>query len=308
MIALEKKKMSQKRKNEIKRLLFMTSILVIPIMVFLVFWLYVNFDSLFLAFQRDVYTEGYKEIIFTLDNFKRVFHSIFYEKSLLIAFRNTVLFYLISVIVVLPISILMAYFIYKKIRLYKTFRVVAYLPNIITASALVVLFKYTAMLGGPYNSILNILNKNYVDPFEGSTALIMLLIYNVIFGFGGNMVILGGAMNSINADCLEAGAIDGCNWFQELRYLILPMIWPTISTILILGFTGFMSSTGPILAMTPNNTETFSLSYVLYSYATGVGYYGQDIYYASAVGLTMTIIMFPIVILMRKLLNKIQED
>lgn len=301
------KAISQKQKNKIKRFLFVSSILVIPIAVFLVFWLYVNFDSVLLSFQKEVYTDGNMQLAFTLDNFKRVFDSFFLEKSLLTAFRNTSLFYLVSVIVVFPISLLMAYFVYKKIYLHKLFRVVAYIPNIITSAALVALFRYTFMMGGPYNAILNLLDKPYTDPFNGRTALLMLLVYNVIFGFGGNMVILGGAMNSINADCLEAGQIDGCNWFQELTYLILPMIWPTISTMLILGFAGFMSATGPILAMTPNNTETFSLSYILYSYATGVGFYGQDIYYASAVGLVMTLITFPLVILMRKLLNKIQE-
>lgn len=301
------KSISQKQKNKIKRFLFVSSILVIPIAVFLVFWLYVNFDSILLSFQKEVYTDGNMQLVFTLDNFKRVFESLFLEKSLLTAFRNTSLFYLVSVIVIFPISLLMAYFVYKKIVLHKFFRVVAYIPNIITSAALVALFRYTFMMGGPYNAILNLMNKTYTDPFNGITALLMLVVYNVIFGFGGNMVILGGAMNSINVDCLEAGEIDGCNWFQELIYLILPMIWPTISTMLILGFAGLMSATGPILAMTPNNTETFSLSYVLYSYATGVGFYGQDIYYASAVGLVMTLVTFPLVILMRKLLNKIQE-
>lgn len=302
------KGLSQKQKNIIKRNLFVTSILIIPIAVFLVFWLYVNFDSILLSFQREVYVDGNMHLEFSLDNFKRVFEQFFRENSLLIALRNTLLFYLVSVIVVFPLSLLMAYFIYKKIRFHKFFRVIAYIPNIITSAALVALYKYTFMLGGPYDAILRQTGGTYSDPFNGTTALIMLLIYNVIFGFGGNMVILGGAMNSINTDCLEAGEIDGCNWFQELIYLILPMIWPTISTMLILGFAGFMSATGPILAMTSKNTETFSLSYVLYSYATGVGFYGQDIYYASAIGLVMTLITFPLVILMRKLLNKVQED
>lgn len=302
------KKMTQRQKNEMKRSLFVASILIIPIAVFLVFWLYVNFDSILLSFQREVYEGGNMHLEFSLDNFKRVYEGFFKDRTLLLAFRNTLLFYLVSVIVVFPLSLLMAYFIYKKIRMYKFFRVIAYIPNIITSAALVALYKYTFMMGGPYDAILRATGESFKDPFDGSSALIMLLIYNIIFGFGGNMVILGGAMNSINADCLEAGEIDGCNWFQELTYLILPMIWPTISTMLILGFAGFMSATGPILAMTPNNGETFTLSYILYSYATGVGFYGQDIYYASAVGLAMTLITFPLVILMRKLLNKVQED
>ncbi len=288
--------------------MFEVSILILPMAVFVVFWIYANLDSFLLAFQKEDYVSGSKELMFTLDNFKTVYRELFKDKILLGYFKNTVLFFAVALFINLPVSILMSYFIYKKIRMYKFFRVVAYLPNIITSAALVVLYKYTFMAGGPYDAILAKFGKEFTDLFTGSSALTMLLIFNVMFGFGPNMVVLGGAMNGISQECLEAGEIDGCTWFKELTLLILPMIWPTISTIIILGFAGFMSSTGPILAMTANNPETFSLSYVLYSYATGIGYFGQNIYYASAVGLTMTAVAFPLVVLLRKLLNRIQED
>ncbi len=284
---------------------FVASILIIPIISFLVFWLYVNFDSLLLAFQQEEYGSGGMRLVFTLDNFKRVFTDFIKEGELLIALRNTFIFFLNGMFVVLPLSILMAYFIYKKIRGYRIFRTITYLPNIITSSALVILFQYTFLAGGPYEAILAELGKPYENPFVTDSALWMLIIYNIIFGFGTNMVILGGAMNSISAEVLEAGEIDGCSWFQELIYLILPMIWPTISTILILSFASVLSATGPILAMTQGAYETSTLSFLLYGYATGaVPTVGQDIYYASAIGLVMTLVTFPLVIFLRKLLNR----
>ncbi len=284
---------------------FVASILFIPIISFLVFWLYVNFDSLLLAFQREEYGANGMQLVFTLDNFKRVFTDFLQEGELLIALRNTFIFFLNGLIVVLPLSILMAYFIYKKIRGFRIFRTITYLPNIITSSALVILFQYTFLAGGPYEAILAEMGKTYENPFVTDSALVMLVVYNIIFGFGTNMVILGGAMNSISAEVLEAGEIDGCNWFQELIYLILPMIWPTISTILVLSVASVLSATGPILAMTQGAYETSTLSFLLYGYATGaVPSLGQDIYYASAIGLVMTLVTFPIVIVLRKLLNR----
>ncbi len=300
---------TQKRLVKLKKALFIASILALPIALFLVFWIYVNADSFVMAFQRVTYKNGYKKEYFSLDNFKMVYEAVFKNHDLSTAFRNTCIFYAVALFVVFPLSILMAYFVYKKIFCYKYFRVVAYLPNIITSAALVVLYQYTFDYGGPYHSILNSLGLTYVDsPIVSGHSLLMLLIYNVIFGFGANMIVLGGAMNSISTEVLEAGELDGCNWIQELFFIILPMIWPTISTILILSMAGFMSSTGPILAMTPNNTETFTLSYVLYCRATGVGGLGQDIYYASAIGLVMSIITFPIVLILRRILNKIQAE
>ena len=289
--------------------LFVLSILIIPIIFFLVFWLYVNLDSLALSFQREKYDATGKHLYFTFENFKLVFTQFFKSGELLIAFRNTLLFFTVSLVIVLPVSILMAYFVYKKILFFRFFRTVTYLPNIICSSALVILFKYTFMKGGPYEVLVTALGKKYEYPLVTNSAIVYLLIYNVIFGFGGNMVVFGGAMNSISEDVLEAGKIDGCNWFQELCYLIIPMIWPTISTILVLSFASILSATGPILAMTGGAYNTASLSFLLYGYATGaVTTISQDIYYASAIGLVMTVMTFPIVLVLRKFLYREEKN
>ncbi len=302
-----------KTKNIAKRQerLFVFSLLIIPIIFFIVFWFYINLDSFALSFQREKTIPGKgKELYFTLENFRMIFEELSESGRILIAFRNTILFYLVALLIVLPVSVLMAYFVYKKILGYQFFRTIAYLPNIICSAALVVLFKYTFMSGGPYEAWMNFLGKKYEYPLAQDGAIKYLLIYNVIFGFGGNMVVLGGAMNSISQDVLEAGKIDGCNWFQELIKLIIPMIWPTISTILVLSFAGILSSTGPILAMTRGEYNTVTLSFLLYAYATGVipSIVSQDYYLASAIGLLMTIITFPIVLMLRKVLYREDKE
>lgn len=305
-----KKKSAVKDMRKRKENLFVLSLLGVPIIFFLVFWVYVNFDSFALSFQREEYTSGKKELVFTLRNFELIFEKFSSDGELLIATRNTLLFYLVALLIVLPVSLLMAYFVYKKIAGYKFFRTVTYLPNIICSSALVILFQYTLNRGGPYQAVMNALGKKYEYPLYTDNAIVYLLIYNVIFGFGGNMVVFGGAMNSISEDVLEAGKIDGCDWFQELTRLIIPMIWPTISTILVLSFAGILSSTGPILAMTRGTNKTATLAFLLYGYATGAvePNITQDIYFASAVGLMMTIVTFPIVLVLKKVLFKDEKE
>ncbi len=314
-LAPAKKKMTKAKRQEY---LFVASLLAVPILFFLVFWVYVNFDSLILSFQHEV-SEGIGEdkvvaIKFTFENYTRVFTEFFQKGGQLgIALRNTLLFFTVNLVVVLPLSLLMAYFIYKKIAGYKIFRTITYLPNIICSSALVALFKFSFEMGGPYDAILKAIGGEeflfkYCDPLAGERAIYLLVAYNIIFGFGGNLVIFGGAMNSISADVLEAGEIDGCNWFQELIYLIIPMMWPTISTLLLLSFSSILSATGPILAMTNGKYGTSTLSFLLYGYATGAvkgeGAIYQDIYYASAIGMVMTLITFPLVLLLRKVIFK----
>ncbi|MCF0118005.1 MAG: sugar ABC transporter permease, partial [Bacilli bacterium] len=233
-----------------KRNCFVFLVLLLPTICFGIFWVYVHIDSFFLAFQLPVIGEldsYYFDSSFT--NIKRVFTEVFGGGSLGVAFRNTLIYYIASTFVTFPLAILLSYFIFKKIRGYKFFRVVTYLPVIITSSALVVLFKQSINTGGPLDAIYNALGKVWEYPMNtASRAMFVMVFYSITFGFGGSIVVLCGAMNSIDSAILEAGEIDGCNWVRELFSIILPSIWPTISTILILGFVGILGASGPILA------------------------------------------------------------
>ena len=292
----------KKRKIDKPRVLFMASFLAIPIINFLIFFVYTNISSFFMAFQRPIY-DGATEMYFTMENFQKVFNSLFVDAdgTLRTGLINTVLFYLSGTLIIMPVSILMSYFIYKKIPGYRSFRFIAYLPQIIASSALVIIFKYSLSSGGPLAAIYKAVGREYSNPLiREPGAIITLLIYNVMFGFGGNLIVYGGAMGSINAEVLEAGELDGCTWFQELIYLIIPMMWATLSTSFILGLAGILGSSGPILAFTKGQYGTTTLSFQIYNLVSGVNGY-KDLYYASAIGITMTVIMFPMVMALKRL-------
>ena len=292
----------KKRKLDKPKVLFMASFLAIPIINFLIFFVYTNISSFFMAFQRPIY-DGATEMYFTMENFQKVFNSFFVDAdgTLRTGLINTVLFYLSGTLIIMPVSILMSYFIYKKIPGYRSFRFIAYLPQIIASSALVIIFKYSLSSGGPLAAIYKAVGREYSNPLiREPGAIITLLIYNVMFGFGGNLIVYGGAMGSINAEVLEAGELDGCTWFQELIYLIIPMMWATLSTSFILGLAGILGASGPILAFTKGQYGTTTLSFQIYNLVSGVNGY-KDLYYASAIGITMTVIMFPMVMALKRL-------
>ena len=274
-----------------------------PVINFCIFYLYVNFDSFLMAFQRPVMGQGFGATEWSLENFRTIFRlmNISENGALWQAFVNTVLFFLAGMIIGLPLSVLMSYFIYKKIRGYKLFRFVTYLPNIITSSALVILFKNAVGPGGPLNALVEKMGGTYVDPLTvNETAIWMIIFYSVSFGFGTNLIVLNGAMNGIDKETLEAAEIDGCNWFKELIYIVIPGIWPTVSTIIILATAGFLGSTGPILAFTKGANGTMTLSFYIYQLVSGAGTGRQDVYLASAIGVLMTVVSFPLALLVKK--------
>ncbi len=295
------KRFFKEHRKKISRIVFMFSFLIVPAICFSVFYLYVNIDSFLMAFQRPRYGTV-KELIWTFDNFVRIGNLFSSAEGDVLgtAILNTLLFNCMGLFLGIPISILMSYFIYKKILGYKLFRFVLYLPTIICSSALVALFKYAIGDGGPLDAIVSATGGTFVAPLASSpSAIITILFYCLMFNLGSNIVLFGGAMNSLSPEVLEAAELDGVNWFQELIYIIIPSIWPTLSTMLILLAAGFLGTTGPILAFTQGSFKTMTLSYYIYALVSGQGA-NQDLYLASAIGFCMTAVSFPFALIVKK--------
>lgn len=303
---MENKKV--KNQEERSRKLFMSSALIVPTLFFLVFFVYINFNSLLMAFQRPDYSTGALVEKFSFENFRLIFSKDSGLDEILMAVKNTLIFFFSDLLIVFPVSIFMSYFFFKKMPGFRFFRFVFYLPAVISSSVLVVLFKYAIGDGGIVDAYMTGHGKEFVYLLsKAPDAMITIVFYSIAFSFGGNIIVLGGSMNGINSEVLEAGKIDGCGWVKELFLLVLPMMWPTISTIIILKMTGILSASGPILAFTKGASETMTLSYLLYALVSGVGK-SQDLYYASAVGVVMTIIVFPITMLVKRLVYSDKRD
>ena len=122
IVGVDKALMAQKRKVKWRKRLFVASILIIPIINFLIFWLYVHIDALILAFQKEDYSTGNLKLLFTMDNFQMVYEGFFKTEGLARAMINTLLFYFNSLLVITPIGLILAYFIFKKILLLKSYK------------------------------------------------------------------------------------------------------------------------------------------------------------------------------------------
>lgn len=296
------KKFYTKNKKSFDRKFFVFSFLALPIFLFLIFYVYVNIDSFTMAFKREAtLADGTLGEVWTFENFRMIKDSLTHTGGVLSeALINTLLFNVVNIFLTLPVTTLMCYFIARRITGYKFFRAIIYLPCIISSSALVVLFKMALDNGGPLDVLFR--NMGYVKPLSREpNAIITILAYNFLFGLGGNLIIIGGAMNSIDPQMLEAGQIDGANWFQEFIYIMFPSIWPTISTILVLTAAGFLGASGPILAFTQGNNGTMTLAFYTFALISGKGNNGNtDLYLASAIGLCMTIISFPFALVVKR--------
>ena len=297
-----------KRKNQFRKieLIFIWGMLVLPLLQWLIFWLIVNLSSIKLAFT-DARTD-----VFTFDNFK-----VFWENltvpygTIKTALFNTLKHFLTSLLIINPISMVIAYFLYKKIACYKLFRIVFYLPAIVSSVAMVAVYREVINPGGIIDALLKLFGSSV--PPEGwlarpTTATKAILVYTVWTGFGANILLFMGAMIRVPVEMLEAAKLDGCSAFRELVLLILPLILPTISTLVIITCTNIFSSSGPILLFTSGNYETTTISYWIFEKIYGNGVLGgspSNYNIASCTGLCFTLVGVPIILAIRYLMDKL---
>lgn len=297
MVANVKKELRRKEKT-----IFLTAMLTIPIIHFLVFYLYINFSSFTLAFQD---AQG----SLTLDNFQYFFKELTAaDGSVGLALRNTLLYFIVG-LCFFPTGIIISYFLYKKILGYQYYRIIFYLPSIISSMVLVTVFKEFVKPWGP----VGLLFERFGHPFPGvglfsleETATTTIIIYTIWLGLPSNMLMWSGALTRIPQEVLEAACIDGCGIWRELWNIILPLIMPTLSSLFIFSMTGFLTAGGPILLFTNGSAGTSTLNFWMfnqvYSNKSGVeGFYGV----LSAAGLFFTAIATPIVLFVRWLAEKI---
>lgn len=289
----------ESRKKRNKDLPFIIGMLALPILQFLVFYVYVNFNSILLAFQTPVGVG----VEWGFGNFERLFREITASGSELIsALVNTMIFFFTGLLITLPLSFVMCYFLYKKMPGYRIYRVIFYLPCIIMGSVTAILFKYIIATNGPISLFFNGEVPHFLHSSEW--AMPTLVFYTIFFGLGGNLVIFSGSMNNIDTGIIEAGKIDGTNLWTEMRYIVLPIVWPTVSTVLIFNFISIFSASGPILLFTQGAYNTYTLSYWIYSRVL----FNAEVNYPAAVGLLLTAIGAPFAILMYRLMNRNSDD
>ena len=299
-------KKTKKKGNKIRRqqLIFVWAMLALPIVGLLVFYVYVNFNSFCMAFKNIDRNRGGVEY-WTLQNFATIvdlFKKGTQDGSLLLYARNTLIYWLPGVIWGFPFSILLTYAFHKKMWGYKFFRILLYIPSIITPLALAGIFTNIIDVTGAFGYILqNVFRVERVPSWfqEAEYVIPSLLFYGWFFSMAGSYVVFSGAMANIDREIFEAAHMDGVSMWQELWYICIPLMWPTLSVTILGMVTGFFNASGAILLLAPNMEESWSLSYWIFDQVKYQGSY----YLPSALGLCFTAITFPISLLVKKGLN-----
>ncbi len=307
---------------KVERTIFIVAMLALPLIQWLIFWLYVVLQSLALAFKevgRD--TWGFLNFV-SLWKYEVVyaFQGYVNENNIVNALKNTFLFFGIHMLIQLPLSLIVAFFIYKKVLGYKVFRIVFYLPAVIPGIVMTQSFKELVSERGILQLITDgmipvggLLDPRLLEPTEAHKVVTGTIIFYYLWtSLTTSVLLFASGMARIPTEVLEAAKLDGVGPGREIVNLVIPLIWPTFTTQFIIAFTSLFSSGGPVLLLTKGNHDTVTLSYYIFYRMVGDGTNTANagseeaIAKVSAIGLVCTTVAVPICLFARKLLNKVE--
>ena len=213
------------------------------IVAFLIFSLYPTIYTLILGFTdcKGLGNTDWHILEHPFDNFKNVIHN----KSFIISLKNTITIWLMNFFPQITIALLLtAWFTSRsnEIKGKGFFKVVFYMPNIITAATVAVLFKAIFSYPiGPVNDILmstGIRDSAYNFVETKSAARLIVAFIQFWTWYGNTMIVLISGVLGISPDIYEAAEIDGANGIQTFFKITIPNLKTVLLYTLVTSLVG----------------------------------------------------------------------
>ena len=132
------------------------------------------------------------------------------------------------------------------------------------------------------------------------------MFYNLLVGFGVNVLMYSNAMSAISEEVVEAAHLDGATGIKEFWFVTLPSIYPTLVTFIITGLAGMFLNQYNLYSFFGSGEHFGLQTYGLYFYVQTLLADGSRAEYSqiSAIGLWLTFIALPLTYGVKFLLEK----
>lgn len=218
--------------------------------------------------------------------------------------KNTAYFAVLTATANTIFSLLIAVAIKQDFRGRDFFRVVFYIPVILSVSVMGIIAQRV------FDPQLGLLNYFIVDVFNGpriqwlgtaQTVIPSLSLATVWWTFGFPMLVFLAGLQTIPEGIYEAAKIDGAGPVQTFFEITLPLITPTMLFVVVTQFISHMQVFGQPLIMTSGGPGHESRTVLMYLYQTAWTYFRFG--YASAIAVGLAVVMIVVTLLQFRLLR-----
>lgn len=163
---------------------------------------------------------------------------------------------------------------------------------------------------GSLNAILSFFGKEPVNWYENPKLwILILLIFRIWKMTGYGMIMYIAALGSIDTTYYEAARIDGATRWQLIRHVSLPLVAPTVITLLLLNCGKIMNADfGMFYSLIGNNAQLYSTTDVLDTFIYRNLRLNGDVGMSSAAGFYQSVISTAILLIMNRIARKYNPD
>ena len=218
-----------------------------------------------------------------LDNYRFVFET----RAFGLALRNNFLIIAVSLLVQLPLAMTLAILLAEKFRGAVALRMLFFLPYVLAEVATGLIFSF--IYDGDYGLLAAIWRFVGAEPphllASTQTSMLAILIVIVWKYFGFHMMLFIAALQGQDRNLIEAARIDGASRWQALRYVTLPLLYPTIRLSVFFAVVGSLQLFDLVMPLTRGGPADSSQTMVSFLYSHGV--MRMRIGYGSAIGVIL---------------------
>lgn len=275
-------------------------LMVAPAMTFLLLFTFYPMVNLVYLSLFDYNLISRKDFI-GLENY----HTLFFIKNdFIIALKNTGVYTVLTVGLIMLFSILYALWLQKNSSLDRFSQTAIFTPHLVAMISCGLIWAWimepeTGLLNAVFNA-LGLPRLRWLN--SSKTAMISIVIVSVWKSIGYYSIIILSALKSIPAEIYEAADLDNTGKFRRFFKITLPMISPQLFFLLIVMTIGSFKVFDTVRVMTgggPGNA-TDVVTYFIYRNAFNY----QKIGYASAAGTVLMVILMILTVLYFRVLGK----
>lgn len=303
------KNLNKKKKVDWKRWIPFY-IMGLPGMIYLIVNNYMPMAGLQIAFKKFNYRDGMWASAW--NNFEN-FTYLLGSNDVVRIIRNTVLYNIVFIILGVVLGVTVAILINEVVskaakQFYQTIILLPYLMSMVIVAYLA--YAYLAPNSGMINSIISSLGGDKIDWYTNPKYWPFILTFiNQWKGIGFGMVLYLSSILGISKEYYEAAMLDGASKWQQIKYVTLPLIKPTVVTLLILNCGNIMRSDFGLFYQVPQNSGLlYSVTDTIDTYVYRMLMINNNIGVSSAAGFVQSVVGFVLVVAVNLIIRKIDKE
>ncbi len=272
-------------------------LMIVPAAAILFLFAYLPLPGIIVAFQNFNFVDKFQSEFVGLDNFKFYFSSVYFARTTL----NTIFLNAASIVLGTFISVSVA-IILNEIRngvakkFYQNAMFLPYFFSAVVIGKLVTKIVFSDQMGIA-NQIVALFGGDPIVWSQIAEPWPWIIIFTGIWkGTGYSSIVYLASITGIDEQLYEAASLDGATRWQQIKAITLPMLTPTIITLLLLSIGGMLRGDfGTIYSIIGDNGLLFKYTDVIDTYIFRAIKQAADFGPTAAVSLYQSVVGFILV-------------